>query len=63
MEKILNFEEWKKECKRLLYEANTSITDENIAYVDMEHYEDYYNDGLTPKEANEAAYDNAMQNE
>lgn len=51
----MNFEDWKKECKRLLYEEDNNISDENISYVDMWHYEEYYNDGLTPKEANQRA--------
>jgi hypothetical protein len=50
------FEDWKKECKRLLYEADSEHTDENIHYVDEYHYEDYYKDGLTPDEANSQAY-------
>jgi len=50
------FEDWKKECKRLLYEADSEVTDKNIAYVDECHYEDYYSEGLTPQEANEQAY-------
>lgn len=52
----MTFEDWKKECKRLLYECDSEATDENIAYVDGEHYEDYYKEGLTPDEANSQAY-------
>ena len=58
MEKKLSFEDWKKECKRLLYEIDNNITDENITYVEMSHYNDYYKDGLTPLEANKEAYSN-----
>ena len=29
----MTFEDWKKECKRLLYECDSEATDENIAYV------------------------------
>ena len=58
MEKKLSFEDWKKECKRLLYEIDNNITDENISYVDMFHYKDYYRDGYTPEEANKEAYSN-----
>ena len=58
----MNFEQWKKECKRLLYAMDTKTTDENISYVDMNHYKDYYKEGLTPKEANEEAYENAIEN-
>ena len=54
-----NFKDWKAECKRLLYELDSEVTDENIAYVDMAHYKDYFKQGLTPKEANEEAYDNS----
>ena len=56
-----NFEDWKKECKRLLYEIDSEATDENIAYVEMWHYKDYYENGMTPKEANNAAYENDQQ--
>ena len=28
----MDFEDWKKECKRLLYEFDTETTDENISY-------------------------------
>lgn len=52
----MSFENWKKECKRLLYEVNSEVTDENISYVDDCHYEDYYKDGLTSQEANSQAY-------
>jgi len=55
------FEDWKKECKRLLYEFDTNTTDENIAYVEMWHYKDYYENGMTPEEANNAAYENDQQ--
>lgn len=55
----MTFEDWKKECKRLLYELDSEITDENISYVDMWHYEEYYKQGLTPEEANQEAADNS----
>ncbi len=52
----MTFKNWKKECKRLLYECDSEYTDENIAFVDDEHYEEYYKEGLTPDEANTQAY-------
>lgn len=59
----LSFNDWKKECKRLLYELDTQTTDENISYVEMDHYKGYYENGLTPKEANEEAYLNDIDNQ
>ena len=58
-----NLDGWRIECKKLLFELDTNSTDENIAYVDMDHYREYYKDGLTPQEANDAAYENAIENE
>ena len=51
----MNFEDWKKECKKLLYELDSEQTDKNIAYVDMFHYKHFYELGYTPQEANEEA--------
>lgn len=57
-EKKLTFEEWKKECQRLLFELDTKETDENIHYVDQfsDMYKEYYDYGMTPQEGNQEQY-------
>ena len=66
----MTFEEFKTECKRLIYEANDHTEDgegictENIKCVELfqDNYKDYYDDGITPKQANEEQYLRSIDN-
>lgn len=61
----LNFKEYKIECQRLLFEMDTKQTDENIHYVEQfsDLYKEYYNQEMTPSEANQEQYDRCMEGE
>ena len=62
----MNFEDWKKECKRLIYNQTEGAADEvaehNISCVD--EWDNQFDMGYTPKEAvYEANMDVIEQNE
>jgi len=67
----LNFEDWKKECKKIIYEQTEGVdVDEGMVKHNMEFVDDWdleYEAGYTPKEAvdeaNEHARDHFLDNQ
>ena len=61
--KKLNFEDWKKECKRIIYEttnkAENGVSKHNIECVD--EWDWMFENGLSPKDAIQEAYDNTEE--
>jgi len=59
----LNFEDWKKECKRIIYET-TSEVEYEIAKFNIECVDEWdwlFENGLSPKDAIQEAYDNTEE--
>jgi len=59
----LNFEDWKKECKRIIYET-TNEAENGIAKFNIECVDEWdwlFENGLSPKDAIQEAYDNTEE--
>ena len=61
----MNFEDWKKECKKIIYEQTESIDSEGLAEHNIEcvnEWKHYFDNGRTPLEAVEEATEEALDN-